>query len=1747
MKRYFVILLSLCILICSVTTELSVIGLTDGNTFPINFENGDNLFPRVDNVYSGAVHWTSNGISLVTGSDALNGTNSVKVSDILAGNSRTELDIAKMAGISGFSKTDFSSVTGMMIRVKIANDTTNLSHTFSIALRQTGIAKATWLGNGAVAYDVDGKVVNVTSSSLGMKLPAGFNGFLFLPFSSANSEQVTKPGYYDNYSTYPNSMVDLSKDFSMQILLNDSSWSGTSITMDDLSIYSGDTMYDHITAARKCGYVINTVIQPNRYTYPLTFDDSLMPFNQVDNVYDNAVHWTNDGVSLVTDAEALNGTKSAKVVNIRSGNIRTELNEVKMNGITGFSKSDFTTVTGLMMRIKIDNDSSNSNHPFSIALRQTGVSKVTWLGSGAAAYDANGNIVDVSSTPLSVNLPSGFDGFVFMPFSGASSEQVTVPGQYDKYNTYPDSMVDLSKDYTMQVYFNDSSWSATSVTMDDMRVYSGDTMYDHMAAARDSGYVISAVIQPARYSFPLKFDDLYMPFTQVDNVYDGAVHWTKDGVSLVEGEEALNGTNSVKVSDISSGNDRTELSEVKMTGITGFSKSVFSSVTGIMMRVKIDNDSSNSEHQFSIALRQPGVSKVTWLGSSAAVYDTDGNIIRAASTPLSIKLPSGFDGFVFMPFSDASSEQVTVPGQYDKYNTYPDSMVDLSKDYTMQVYFNDSSWNGTTVRFDDLVVYSGSEHKDHLNAAKNCGYNVTAVAQPSRYSFPLTFEDLLMPFNQVDNVYDSATHWSNSGVGFATGAEAINGNCSVKIANINSGNSRTELNEAKMTGISGFSMTDFSSVTGLMLRVKINNDSTNSTHAFSIALRQDGVSKATWLGSGALVYDADGNGVNVSNGGLSVMLPAGFDGFVFLPFNSACSEQVTETGFYDKYSTHPESMVDLSKDYTMQVYFGDSSWSGTTVVFDDLYVYSGSEHQDHLNAARNCGYNVTATAQPSRYSFPLVFDDGIMPFKSVDDVYSDAIHWRNDGVGLVGGDSALCGSKSVQVSSIRSGNSRTELNEVKMAAIPDFSKSDFSQVSGIMLRVNISGSSSSSNHMFSIALRQTGVKRATWLGFNASAYDINGNKLQLQQKQLGISLPDNFNGYLFIPFDSAKSEQVTETGFYDSYNTYPDSMVDLSKDYTMQVYFGDSTWGGATVTLDDMRIYSGNKHVTFLQSLYSGITAVQQPDYYNFPIDFDGGMVPFTSTMDGGKYAQNGVYGTGGTISYTKSEALHNGTAMKVDFAKDLTDAYSVYTSKAKVKGDALSKGILVRLKTNSKESATFSIMTDWLTDKCTIFGSGALLFDINGNQLDHPRASLYWLGCNLPADFDGFVFIPFGNGFVEKQKSMAGNIPGWTFEAERDLQFIFYGESQWQGSSAIIDYVGLYDSTNYLETIEKAGYKLNYQSAVQSREILGDAASKFFYTTVLNESFDEASTDALKKWSITNEADKHSLSGHYTDNVSLSNGSLVLKYNNESKGSQKYTAGAIRTADKYSYGYYEASVSIPQLAGTESVFRLVTDGHYTSGGTGFEVDIAYLNDLYKLTTDYRSMKDYKSADQGGTPLLAPESLDSNEKYAGVFHTYGLLYTYNYLRFYVDGVLVRTVENTFAHGGVFIEFAQNVTKDLTENLTSSNSEMRVDYARYWSIDVDEMMSYDTIDGQKTATASDGNTVTEVAQENNETGIAGAIKKVVEVLESLNGVGKAIVIFTLVLGLADVAGLVVILIMKKRKHLKLFEHAEREIL
>ncbi|WP_282036594.1 family 16 glycosylhydrolase [Saccharicrinis aurantiacus] len=226
----------------------------------------------------------------------------------------------------------------------------------------------------------------------------------------------------------------------------------------------------------------------------------------------------------------------------------------------------------------------------------------------------------------------------------------------------------------------------------------------------------------------------------------------------------------------------------------------------------------------------------------------------------------------------------------------------------------------------------------------------------------------------------------------------------------------------------------------------------------------------------------------------------------------------------------------------------------------------------------------------------------------------------------------------------------------------------------------------------------------------------------------------------------------------------------------------------------------------------------------------------------------------------------------------------------------------------------------------------------------------------------------------------------------------------------------------------------------------------------MLPEYSDEFNANTLdtKKWHPNNPGWKGRQPTYFHgSNVSLNDGNLIIKVNQH--GDEQllegftHSTGFIKSKKKLLYGYVEARLK-PMDAPWVTGFWMTN----VSKDWWTEIDICENcpgnhdneNDLNSNIHVFRAPKDKGDV---------KEHFSRNSKYYIPFklqedyHTWGLEWDEDYIRFYIDGVLFRTAENTHWHQPLEINFNCESNKwfGALPDDNRLNEVYKVDYFRAW--------------------------------------------------------------------------------------------------
>jgi len=169
-------------------------------------------------------------------------------------------------------------------------------------------------------------------------------------------------------------------------------------------------------------------------------------------------------------------------------------------------------------------------------------------------------------------------------------------------------------------------------------------------------------------------------------------------------------------------------------------------------------------------------------------------------------------------------------------------------------------------------------------------------------------------------------------------------------------------------------------------------------------------------------------------------------------------------------------------------------------------------------------------------------------------------------------------------------------------------------------------------------------------------------------------------------------------------------------------------------------------------------------------------------------------------------------------------------------------------------------------------------------------------------------------------------------------------------------------------------------------------------------DNFDGTEVDA-NKWQYRTDS-KH-WSTQLPENVEVKDGYLYLNVRKQTANGMDYTGSGVITKQRFKFGYYESRFKVPAGDGWHSSFWLM--GYDGSGGTSTtkanqEIDICEndsKNFLMYGTNVHNWLGSHTSV--SGVKVTTPD-LRAN------FHTWGCDFSPNFVKFYFEGNLVRTVD-----------------------------------------------------------------------------------------------------------------------------------------
>lgn len=213
------------------------------------------------------------------------------------------------------------------------------------------------------------------------------------------------------------------------------------------------------------------------------------------------------------------------------------------------------------------------------------------------------------------------------------------------------------------------------------------------------------------------------------------------------------------------------------------------------------------------------------------------------------------------------------------------------------------------------------------------------------------------------------------------------------------------------------------------------------------------------------------------------------------------------------------------------------------------------------------------------------------------------------------------------------------------------------------------------------------------------------------------------------------------------------------------------------------------------------------------------------------------------------------------------------------------------------------------------------------------------------------------------------------------------------------------------------------------------------FSTTAI----DGVKWDTAYAWGRTHNHDAYMLDS----NVTQSGGVLSLTATREATNGKGFSSGVISSHGdfRYTYGYAEMRIKMPSKRGSWPAFWMLDNGWPP------EIDIMeYPLFVNETTNDQYYANSHWSTGSGNASN--GQWIDRNVDLGAAFHTYGLEWTSTQLKYYFDGVLVKTASNQASFQNMYTIFNYAVdgwpgAPSLAQWAAGESDVTQADWFRVW--------------------------------------------------------------------------------------------------
>lgn len=141
------------------------------------------------------------------------------------------------------------------------------------------------------------------------------------------------------------------------------------------------------------------------------------------------------------------------------------------------------------------------------------------------------------------------------------------------------------------------------------------------------------------------------------------------------------------------------------------------------------------------------------------------------------------------------------------------------------------------------------------------------------------------------------------------------------------------------------------------------------------------------------------------------------------------------------------------------------------------------------------------------------------------------------------------------------------------------------------------------------------------------------------------------------------------------------------------------------------------------------------------------------------------------------------------------------------------------------------------------------------------------------------------------------------------------------------------------------------------------------------------------------------------TDQAKVANGTLRVGFAPVPKGDRQYRCGEIQTRKAYGYGTFEARLKTPSGSGLNAAFFTFIGPQQGKPHDEIDFEVLLRDTSHVDTTTFVNGKSGDGTTGAGQSVPLPHASDAD------FITYAFTWEPDRLRFYIDGELVRTMDN----------------------------------------------------------------------------------------------------------------------------------------